>query len=580
MRAFGNIFSEAMRGRRRVFKRTVMLAGFVILIALATAYVLRVGVFGGQISGSRIEQVVILPIRSSGDNPVSDLLADGLLYSITTELSGIRDYQDTFSLIPVSEVISQEVEDTKSSDLPFHADIIVEGTIKRVEDVIQLRFEVVSGRKKQSANATQIDAPSDNMLDFQDRAAAALGFLLAPDIDIIETAAPEKTIHPDAYEFYLRGSGYLQRSMTSSDLDEAIDRFTKALEVDSMYADVYAGLGEAYRRKYEETGASQWADRAERSLEQAQRIAPELPATELTLGLLFENQQRNAEAVEAFQRTVALDPNNSAAYLGLASAYRNLGRLTLAEKNILELPRLRPKLWSAYWKVGVFYNEIGRYGDALGQFRRLTELAPNNLLGLNSLAATYERIGQSTNSISIYKKALLLSDDASPYRNLAAIYYIDKQDYAEAARMYESSLLLNERDFRSWIGVADAYYWTPDLREKSGEAWNRAVELVAVALRINPGAAEALETLALSLAHTGRGDEALMTVDSLKKMASSDPDVLIAIAGVYEIMGSRDSSLVYATRSLNAGLDPKYVLNSLWFAPLRSDPRFDQLPVK
>ena len=57
------------------------------------------------------------------------------------------------------------------------------------------------------------------------------------------------TRNPLAREQYLQGHGYLTDSREPANVDRAIDRFTRALQIDGRYALGFAGLGRAYWQK-------------------------------------------------------------------------------------------------------------------------------------------------------------------------------------------------------------------------------------------------------------------------------------------------------------------------------------------
>ena len=80
--------------------------------------------------------------------------------------------------------------------------------------------------------------------------------------------ASRGTSQPVAYDFYLRGRGYLQEYQKPENIESAIQLFTRALESDPGFALGYAGLGESYWQKYEHSHDNEWVAKA---LEACQR---------------------------------------------------------------------------------------------------------------------------------------------------------------------------------------------------------------------------------------------------------------------------------------------------------------------
>ncbi|NIV13316.1 MAG: tetratricopeptide repeat protein, partial [Aliifodinibius sp.] len=60
--------------------------------------------------------------------------------------------------------------------------------------------------------------------------------------------------------------------------------------------------------------------------------------------------------------------------------------------------------------------------------------------------------------------------------NLGTLYFI-RGKYADAARMYETALELNDHDYVVWGNLASAYYWAPGERDKAAETYRRAITL-------------------------------------------------------------------------------------------------------
>jgi len=139
------------------------------------------------------------------------------------------------------------------------------------------------------------------------------------------------THEPEAYDFYLRGRGYLQDYHKPENVDSAIAVFQHALERDPNYARAYAGLGESYWRKYEQTHARNWVSLAEGACKRAVDLASDLAIAHNCLGIVSDGTGAYQRAVDEFQRATRLDPSSDSALLGLASAFDKLGRTAEAE---------------------------------------------------------------------------------------------------------------------------------------------------------------------------------------------------------------------------------------------------------
>src|SRR5437588_13012120 len=93
------------------------------------------------------------------------------------------------------------------------------------------------------------------------------------------------TQDPAAYDYYLRGSGYLLDYHKPENIDSAISAFNRALSLDPKYAQAYAGLGKAYWLGYQEgEGGSEWMAKAKSACNHAVDSAPKLADAYTCLG--------------------------------------------------------------------------------------------------------------------------------------------------------------------------------------------------------------------------------------------------------------------------------------------------------
>src|SRR5262249_30426028 len=135
----------------------------------------------------------------------------------------------------------------------------------------------------------------------------------------------------DQQERYVRALGNLQRYDKPASVDEAL-RLLEALVIEKPgSALVQAALGRADLYKYNLTREKIWAEKADVAVARARQLAQELPEVASTSGELLVRTGKPEEAVVAFRRALALQPNNYDALLGLARAEDASGRAAEAE---------------------------------------------------------------------------------------------------------------------------------------------------------------------------------------------------------------------------------------------------------
>jgi serine/threonine protein kinase len=169
------------------------------------------------------------------------------------------------------------------------------------------------------------------------------------------------------------------------------------------------------------------------------------------------------EAIAAFQRAVAEDPDSSLTFAGLAEAewFKFYGtkdqswlvHTTEAEK---EAEGRNPDLAAVHRILGLLIYNTGSYDQAAAEFQRAIELEPNTSDAYRRLGRAFEKNGQIDKGLEAYRRAV----DIEPgyYRNLQALggFWFERGDYNEAVRHFERAVELapGEPGVRSDLGQA------------------------------------------------------------------------------------------------------------------------------
>src|SRR5450759_5348927 len=99
-----------------------------------------------------------------------------------------------------------------------------------------------------------------------------------------QTLTATGTRAPGALDLYLEGRGYVLDFQKPGNIDAAIDRFNRAIELDPRFALAQAGLGGALWQKYEASHDAAWVPQARAACTQARALDPESPAAHVCLG--------------------------------------------------------------------------------------------------------------------------------------------------------------------------------------------------------------------------------------------------------------------------------------------------------
>ena len=161
--------------------------------------------------------------------------------------------------------------------------------------------------------------------------------------------------------------------LQSGRYEAAVGALQRAIEADPYLTDAHNVLGTVYL----ELGRIAEAEEQFRTA----LGDPAYPTPEkvyLNLGLLYDSQGRDDEAVKSFRKSVGIAPDYHKAHFHLASALDRVGNLAEAAREY-EVAEPAFKNNGEYWyRRGFVYYRLGREGNALESLQRVRVVAPGS----------------------------------------------------------------------------------------------------------------------------------------------------------------------------------------------------------
>jgi len=521
--------------------------------------------------------LAVLPFNSSAGDANSRAFSAGLTESLAVRLKQLGT-RYPLQVVPPSEILAEAVNTVEQARKSFGANLVLEGSVRESGTLVRVNYSLVDARTRQQLQADTITIQASDPFALEDRVVDGVLNMLGLELQNQDrtTVVNHGTAAPAAYDFYLRGRGYLQDYHKPESVDSAIAVFNRALERDPSYVLAYAGLGQAYWQKYEETHDQRWVGRASQACRKAAELGRELANGHTCIGVVYNGTGRYEQAAEEFQRASELDPNSDDALRGLGLADERLGRLADAENKYQRAIRLHPNYWADYNWLGSFYYTQARYEDAAKMFSQVVALAPDSERGYSNLGGVYLNLGRYTDAIPLFERSVTIRPTADAYSNLATAYFF-QQRFAEAARTYEQAVKLNPVDYEVWGNLGDAYYWTPKEQSQAVPAYRKAISLANAALGVNPRDAVILCNLALYHAMLHEKDPAIAFLRRALALAPDNSDFLFKAAEIYDQFGMTESAFAALQHSIKQGYSKFFACDHPIFGNFRTDPRFHKL---
>jgi serine/threonine-protein kinase len=521
--------------------------------------------------------LAVLPFNSSAGDANSRAFSAGLTESLAVRLKQLGTHYP-LQVVPPSEILAEGVNTVEKAHKSFGANLVLEGSVRESGTLVRVNYSLVDAQTRHQLQADTITIQASDPFALEDRVVDGVLNMLGLELQNQDrtTVVNHGTAEPAAYDFYLRGRGYLQDYHKPESVDSAIAVFTHALERDPSYALAYAGLGQAYWHKYEETHDQSWVGRASQACQQAVKLGRELANGHTCIGVVYNGTGRYEQAAEEFQRAADLDANSDDALRGLGLANERLGRLTDAETDYQRAISLHPNYWADYNWLGSFYYTQARYEDAARMFSHVVALAPDSERGYSNLGGVYLNLGRYIDAIPLFERSVAIRPTADAYSNLATAYFF-QQRFAEAARTYEHAVKLNPLDYEMWGNLGDAYYWTPTEQLRAPQAYQKAISLANAALRVNPRDAVVLCNLALYHAMLREKGPAIAFLRRALALAPDNSDFLFKAAEIYNQFGMTEPAFAALQHSIKQGYSRFFARDHPIFGNLKVDPRFRKL---
>jgi tetratricopeptide (TPR) repeat protein len=264
-----------------------------------------------------------------------------------------------------------------------------------------------------------------------------------------------------------------------------------------------------------------------------------------------------AEAVAAYRRALALNPNLVEAHINMGNALRGLGALAEAAASYRRALALKPDHALVHSNLGALLRGLGQFDDAVASFRRALEIKPDFVEAHNNLGNALKDLGRLDEAVASYRQALVLRPDLAEVHSNLGNALMDQGRLDEAAASYRRALI-SKPDYveaHTNLGIV--------LRLQS-----RAVDAEAScrrALKIHPESVAAMSLLAELHGDNGRIAEA---EELFKRAIAIDPQLPQAWAGIATLrkMTSGDAGWLAEARRIAAGRLPPSQEASLRYA--------------
>jgi TolB-like protein/class 3 adenylate cyclase/Tfp pilus assembly protein PilF len=591
---------QAVRKHRAHVRWAEVAIGLLVLGAIVT------GVFffarRPTVSVLRVldKSIAVLPFANLSRDPDNAYFADGIQDEILTRLSKIAD------LKVISRTSTQHYK-SAPENLPEIAKQlgvanVLEGSVQKSGDAVRVNVQLIKAANDSHLWADTYDRKLTDIFAVESEIAKGIAESLQAKLTGGEeqALAVKPTNNPEAYDAYLRGLAFEAHGGYSNDaLRNAISSYKRAVQLDPNFALGWARLSRGHAWLYFHAGDVTAArrDAAERALENAQKLQPDTPETQLALGWFQYHVLREYGLAKAtFKQVSKILPGSSEVPDALSAIALREGHwdesVAYVEQALAHDPRNADLLSTVAWTYAV----LRQFPMARRFYDRALDILPND----PDLVAIKATIYQAEGNLQEATKILSEVNVQSPFN-------------AFTAKIMQLTL---ERNLDEAIQLLQARQTQFHFGSELEKADNQALLALAQRLAGDTAAAKATADQArnafeplcknepdnfvfaqmLSLANAVRGDKdsafkeaerAIMLLPSTKDRVygPGNEELLALIQTIFSEHSSAISTLgrllqtPYSStiRYTPVPITPALLRLDPFWDPLRSDPAFEKL---
>jgi eukaryotic-like serine/threonine-protein kinase len=369
----------------------------------------------------------------------------------------------------------------------------------------------------------------------------------------------------------------LKRSDLSGELQEAEDRFNRILARNPNNAAAVAGMSLVYSQRYVSDDKDEvWLQKADAGAQLALKLNDQLALAQVARGAVLDRHNRFADAVDAYNKALRLDPSNYFALRGKMESLRNARLDPQAFAAIDDAMRRFPGEAIFYAELGALKTAQQDYAAAEHAFRRSIELQPDAVFSYANLNAVLLMQNRQEEALRVLQEGLQIRPSAHLYTNLGNALFIHG-DFVGAAKAFENAVSPTRGspgDYLNWANLADTLLWLPGRELQAKQAYDKARKLLSPKLTRAPNDPALISRMGLYLVRAGLKNDAGSFIQRALALAPRDPMVQFRSGMAYELLGQRSSALAAINEAKRLGYPANFIDAEPDLAALRRDPGY------
>lgn len=294
--------------------------------------------------------------------------------------------------------------------------------------------------------------------------------------------------------------------VTKTTLNQAVENFNKALQLNPDYTDARFQLAYSYSALSKDNEALENARMVRKSWGNVYKIHS-------FLGYIFKTMKQYDSAIASYNKCIELAPNVSEVYNDMANAMFEKSDFQSARFYFSKYAQLEKDIddYFFWFRKGATENRTFFYKDAKESFLESLKLDTNVLDTYNELGFSYKGLKNSDSALWYYNKSIeLLSNDFAAFLGKGDVYRENLGDCDKAKEFYLKVLALKPNQTTALLGLG--------VCSNTKGNYNEAIEYFKKIIKENEAFAAAYSQMGFSLFKLYKYDEAIATLNKALKI--------------------------------------------------------------
>lgn len=363
-------------------------------------------------------KLVVLPFTNLSAGKKEDYFSDGLTEEMTTEITRLQTgrlaviaHETAMHYRTGSKAFAQMKQE-------LGVDYVLAGKVRRAGQRVRVTAQLIEVEDQTQLWAETYDRDLSDILALQAEIAQAI----AAEIQVVLSRSEHARlsdlqrgrgqVNPAAYEAYLKAR-YRLHEMFPAPIRKSVSYFERAIQHDRDYAPAHSGLASAYAllamAPFDMLRPHEAMPKAEAAANRSLELDGSLPEAHTALALVHHHYHWNWEEAESsYKRAIELNPNYAAAHLWyswlLLALDRNDEAVQEIEKTLAIVQETDPRrMVTVHTTRAAAFYLARQYRLAIEEAEKAFELNPNHFMVHYVLGRAYALMGMNAKAIAQLK---------------------------------------------------------------------------------------------------------------------------------------------------------------------------------